>query len=532
MNSSKSILVASFAALTSVAGVARATVYPQIYWSDRGSNSIHRADADGSNVELIASADGEMRGLALDLPGGKVYWSNNGSNKIQRSNLDGTQIEDLVTENLNFPADLDLDLSAGKIYWADRGTNKIQRADLDGGNVEDLVVDLRDPYYLDLDFQNELIYWSDFGSDKIQRANFDGTNVQDVITTGLQTTRGVAVDVDGGKLYWSDRGTDKLQRSNLNGSAIEDLVPTTPPPGVDSAPHGVALDTANNHMYWLDNGLVTIERADLDGSNRIDILTADTGPLERPWDLELVFAPADVPLQAGDANQDLSFDQLDLVQVLSRRTFFNGASATWGSGDWDGAPGGSVGSPPMGDGQFNQLDIIAALNHGLYLTGPYGVVAAGGVGGDSQTSIGYSMSTGELWIDAPKGTSLTSINIESAAGIFTAAAAANLGGSFDNDADANIFKATFGSSFGSLSFGNVASTGLSREFLMLDLSVVGSLEGGGGLGDVDLIYVPEPSGLGLCVLALLVTSSLSRFKAKSQSRKTGSDVLRASAPLH
>ena len=37
---------------------------------------------------------------------------------------------------------------------------------------------------------------------------------------------------------------------------------------------------------------------------------------------------------------------------------------------------------------------------------------------------------------------LTSINIDSAGSIFTGAAAENLGGSFDNDADNNIFKAT------------------------------------------------------------------------------------------
>jgi hypothetical protein len=47
---------------------------------------------------------------------------------------------------------------------------------------------------------------------------------------------------------------------------------------------------------------------------------------------------------------------------------------------------------------------------------------------------------------------LTSINIDSAGGIFTGDAAGNLGGSFDNDADGNIFKATFGGSFGSVSF--------------------------------------------------------------------------------
>ena len=76
-------------------------------------------------------------------------------------------------------------------------------------------------------------------------------------------------------------------------------------------------------------------------------------------------------------------------------------------------------------------------------------------------------------------------------------------GSFDNDADNNIFKATFGSSFGSVSFGNVAQAGLSEEFMLSDLTVVGSLQGGGALGDVDLIYVPEPSSIALLVLGSL-----------------------------
>ena len=100
------------------------------------------------------------------------------------------------------------------------------------------------------------------------------------------------------------------------------------------------------------------------------------------------------------------------------------------------------------------------------------------------------------------GVELTSINIDSAAGIFTGDAAQNLGGSFDNDADANIFKATFGSSFGSLSFGNVAQAGLSEEFVADDLTVVGSLAGGGDLGPVDLVYVPEPSTVWLLLLAI------------------------------
>jgi hypothetical protein len=202
---------------------------------------------------------------------------------------------------------------------------------------------------------------------------------------------------------------------------------------------------------------------------------------------------AAVKLQAGDADQDLDFDQLDLVKVQIAAKYLTGQAATWGEGDWNGAPGGSPGNPPAGDARFNQLDIVAAQQAGLYLTGRYAAVLRNGRAGDSQTSIVYNVGTGEVAVDAPAGIELTSINIDSAAGIFTGSAAANLGGSFDNDSDNNIFKATFGSSFGSISFGNVAQSGLSKEFVMNDLTVVGSLAGGGPLGEVDLVYVPEPS---------------------------------------
>jgi hypothetical protein len=207
-------------------------------------------------------------------------------------------------------------------------------------------------------------------------------------------------------------------------------------------------------------------------------------------------------MQAGDADRDRDFDQLDLVRVQVAAKYLTGQPASWGEGDWNGAPGGSRDNPPVGNGLFDQLDIIAALQGGKYLTGPYAALAPGGSQGDGQTSIGYDAATGAVSVDAPAGVELTSINIDSAAGIFTGATAQNLGGSFDNDSDTNIFKATFGSSFGSLSFGNVAQAGLSQEFVLSDLNVVGSLAGGGDLGTVDLIYVPEPTALMLACLGL------------------------------
>jgi hypothetical protein len=213
-------------------------------------------------------------------------------------------------------------------------------------------------------------------------------------------------------------------------------------------------------------------------------------------------------LLPGDADQDADFDQLDLVQVQVAGKYLTGQAATWGQGDWNGAPGGSKGNPPPGNGRFDQSDIIAALASNRYLTGAQAAVRPSGARGDGQTSLVYNPGTGELAVDAPAAVQLTSINIDSASGVFTGAPAMNLGGSFDNDANNNIFKATFGSSFGSLSFGNVAQSGLAEQFVLNDLTVVGSLAGGGDLGNVDLIYVPEPSTVALVAMGLLSIAGL------------------------
>ena len=205
-------------------------------------------------------------------------------------------------------------------------------------------------------------------------------------------------------------------------------------------------------------------------------------------------------LLAGDADQDLDFDQLDLVKVQIAAKYLTGQAATWGDGDWNGAPGGEQGSPPAGNGFFDQLDIIAALGPGHYLSGPYAALAGPGTAGDGQTSLVYDSNTGELSVDAPAGKELTSINITSASSKFIGDKPAALDGAFDNFAADNVFKATFGGSFGSITFGNVLPASLGEAEVTADLSAVGSLAGGGDLGAVDLIYIPEPSALAILAL--------------------------------
>ena len=88
-----------------------------------------------------------------------------------------------------------------------------------------------------------------------------------------------------------------------------------------------------------------------------------------------------------------------------------------------------------------------------------------------------------------------------------------------------IFRATFGTSFGSLSFGNVAQPGLSEEFLRGDLVVVGSLAGGGDLGEVDLIYVPEPHACVLLLTGLVLLAARRRYASTARPAESSTQVL-------
>jgi hypothetical protein len=76
--------------------------------------------------------------------------------------------------------------------------------------------------------------------------------------------------------------------------------------------------------------------------------------------------------------------QLDLVRVQVAGKYLTGQPATWGEGDWNGAPGGQQGSPPPGDGQFNQIDIVQAQQASLYLTGPYAAIQTAGMASPGQ----------------------------------------------------------------------------------------------------------------------------------------------------
>ncbi len=247
----------------------------KMYWTDWGTDKIHRANLDGSQVETLISTGLDIpEGLALDVSAGKMYWTDSGTDRIHRANLDGSQVETLISTGLRNPEGLALDVSAGKMYWTTGGISpgSIHRANLDGSQVETLVSGLNFPGPLALDVSAGKLYWADgvVGNHEIHRANLDGSQVETLVS-GFEQLEGLALDVSAGKLYWTDLGADKIHRANLDGSQAETLIST----GLDN-PNGLALDVSAGKMYWTETGADKILRANLAGS-QIETLVIPLG---------------------------------------------------------------------------------------------------------------------------------------------------------------------------------------------------------------------------------------------------------------
>lgn len=221
-----------------------------------GTDSVSALNADGTetgNISLIAplAAGTYYYGVCVDSVADESDTNNNCSQS--------------VTITVQQPAQTQ---TADAIYWTDWDSNKIQRASPNGSNVQDLVTTgLVTPYGIALDVTGGKMYWADAGTAKIQRANLDGSHIQNLIPLGLGIPICIALDVAGGKMYWTDRGTGKIQRANLDGANVENLVF-----GVRGL-HGIALDVGGGKMYWTDNDAGKIQRANLNGTSLEDLIT-------------------------------------------------------------------------------------------------------------------------------------------------------------------------------------------------------------------------------------------------------------------
>ncbi|MGH9738069.1 MAG: 3-hydroxyacyl-CoA dehydrogenase [Candidatus Acidiferrales bacterium] len=232
----------------------------RLYFLDTHARQVMSANADGSDVKVVANTAGMPDGIAVDKPAGQVYWTNMatwsesvrfGAGSLQRANLDGSNVTTVVPSGGTFrPKQMTIDLRDGKLYWSDREGMRVMRSNLDGSDVETLV-------------------------ETAQRVEGERGDPKDYCV-------GIALDLARGQMYWTQRGgrsdDGSIRRASLNIPTGEDPAHRTDiqvlfanmPEPVD-----LALDLKTRTMYWTSDGgdgpgADTVSRAPMDPPSEVD----------------------------------------------------------------------------------------------------------------------------------------------------------------------------------------------------------------------------------------------------------------------
>lgn len=269
-----------------------------LYWV--GGNQLSRANADGSNFQVLVSDLDEPDGVVTDPLNNIVYWTNMSfggpGGSLQRARLDGSAViqgETFLVSPGSFQVgkEIEVDKVDGKLYWADRDGRRIMRANMDGSDVQPVlsgfrasdgeILELQNPVGIALDAAKRQVYMTDrfmgtvmrFGMDLPRgETHLNRSDVEIVVSPRSAADRPIDIDLDleHDRMYWTDRGVHQVLRARLDGSQLEVLVDA----GITAIkdPIGISLDLAGRKMYWSDMSTHKIHRANLDGSQIEEVI--------------------------------------------------------------------------------------------------------------------------------------------------------------------------------------------------------------------------------------------------------------------
>lgn len=154
---------------------------------------------------------------------------------------------------------------------------EIRGVDLKTLAVKNFYTSLRNTIALDFLHSNTSIQvvWTDVIDDKIYKGSLIGdsiSNVEAVVTSGLSTAEGLAVDWIGLNLYWVDSNLDQIEVAKFNGSFRRTLIA-----GDMESPRAISLDPRDGLLFWTDwdEGDPRVERCSMAGEFRTTIMQVD-----------------------------------------------------------------------------------------------------------------------------------------------------------------------------------------------------------------------------------------------------------------
>ena len=163
-----------------------------LYWSDYGTNAIHRLDLGGGEVETFVSGLDAPRQIAIDPDKRRLYWVDRGRGVVVERWLDEGAPRQLA---MGLPAPYGLALLPGEdaMIVGDAELGVLYRLDL---FTSELSVWLEDagthPSFLAVDSAGRMLYWGDNRDNVIRRRSLDGGPVE-TVAEGFEGPRGIVL---------------------------------------------------------------------------------------------------------------------------------------------------------------------------------------------------------------------------------------------------------------------------------------------------------------------------------------------------
>ncbi|KAH7978832.1 hypothetical protein HPB49_006941 [Dermacentor silvarum] len=177
------------------------------------------------------------------------------------------------------------------------------------------------------------VFWSDINTDQINAGEVVEGRLKDVrslVTGGLESVEGLAVDWIACNLYWVESRHQEIEVSRCDGSMRASVV------GDVRRPRGLALDPRVGFLFWTDwnDENPRIERSYLDGSSRKVIVNVEEYsnlPKSLPNGITLDYAVNRVYWIDASQNQILYWIEGRMIKRHMLKTYTTEIFAEFGS---------------------------------------------------------------------------------------------------------------------------------------------------------------------------------------------------------
>ncbi|KAK3103210.1 hypothetical protein FSP39_017453, partial [Pinctada imbricata] len=178
----------------------------------------------------------------------------------------------IIQEGLEDAAAVDFYYEERSVFWTDVSLEMIKRTWVNGTQASENIITsgLVSPDGLAVDWIAKKIYWTDSETNRIEVSNMDGSYRKVLFWKNLDQPRAIALDPLNGWMFWTDWGeTPKIERCSMNGDHSTRSVIVN-----DNIhwPNGLTLDYNDLKIYWADAKLSFIHSCDYDGKNRRSVI--------------------------------------------------------------------------------------------------------------------------------------------------------------------------------------------------------------------------------------------------------------------